>query len=79
MSSFVEVKALMHVGKDVSMNDPLKTRRSFLPYFHTKSCGVSNKSGKMHSSQNKNAATFLLSSSLFIIFSTLDRFFLTEA
>ena len=77
--SFVEVKALIHVKKGVSMNDPYKTRRSFSPSLHIKPCGVRNESGKKCSSQQENAATCLLRSFLFKTCSTLDRFLLTEA
>ena len=76
---FVEVKVLMQMEKGVSMNEPSKTRWSFLPSLHTRQCGVKNRSGKKHSSQHGKGATCFLCSSLFKAFSTFVRFLLTEA
>ena len=78
ISSFVEVKALLHVEKGVSMNDPSKNRRHFLPSLYIKSYGVRSKSGWKRSSQNGNAATCLLHHSLLRVFSTLERFLMAE-
>ena len=74
---FFEVKALLQTEKGVSMNEPSKTRRSFLPSLHTRPCGFRDRSGKKRSNQYGKAATNLLHSSLFKFFCTFIRVFLT--
>ena len=71
MSSVVEASFLMQVENSVSRKDPSNARRSILHSLQIRSCGLRCKSGMNFSSQNRNAATFLLLSSLFTVVSNL--------
>ena len=70
----VEENWLLQVKNSVSRKDPSKTRPSFFPYLQIKPYGVRRKSRNIFSSQNGNAATHFLRSSLLRVVSTLGFF-----
>ena len=71
------MKAFIHVEKCVSMNDSLKTRRSFLP-FYTLNLVVSEISLRRSALSSMGMRLHVCCALLYSGFFTLDRFLLSE-